>query len=235
MDFDFGYVLLLASSHIPKVKVHINNKGLASSNTYPKSKSIHLDRYNDNADYDSFFGMSVQYSFGWRSPTGALFTALAHDQHCKRWQHWKNYWICTSKYSKFLSNKVTIFDLAFRFKAQQPNHHNLKVGMISPQNSKCCMKLKYFNVHFQWQASPLHQRQVKYIEQPNSPITNWHAKRDITLLKSKMSDQVDSRMCNFDIWRYRDRDILVKKLFVVHTTFLMLPGKVIFICNICFL
>ena len=80
---------------------------------------------------------------------------------CKRVQHQKKmYWICTEQIFqvKFLSNEGTILSFSFRFKAKQPNHHNLKVLCDLIQNSQRFTKLKYFYVYVQWQASPVHQR-----------------------------------------------------------------------------
>ena len=84
-------------------------------------------------------------SLGRRSPAADLLSALNHKsvRRCKRGEHReKLYWICTEQIFKgqFFSNEVTIFTLTFRFKAQQCNHHNLKVLYDLTKNVKSCTK-----------------------------------------------------------------------------------------------
>ncbi len=47
--------------------------------------------------------------------------------------------------------------------------------------------LIYFNVQFQWQASPLRQRKT---EEPNWPITNWDTKHDVTKIVASPTKRI---------------------------------------------
>ncbi len=75
--------------------------------------------------------------------------------------------------------------MTFRFKAQQCNDQNLKVSHDLTKNLKSCTKLKYFYVHFQWQASPLCQREVNQ----NSQIDQSQARINVN---RRQADQANA-------------------------------------------
>ena len=103
---------------------------------------------------------------------------LPMNQHCERGEHRKNSnGFVHSTYSKSFFFQQRSYNFRFLSKIQS-NHHDLKVLCDLTQNSKSCrIFVIYFYIHFQWQASPLSQREIN------------------------QNSQVDRSQCRIDVYR----------------------------------